>query len=367
MKTVYGLLTLFYLMGSFVNSQAGLFEFEFEELAPGVWAGVRLESSTFPVMGNTTFVIGDRGVVVFDGGGVPAMAEQVINKIQSITRLPVSHVVISHWHGDHNFGIHRFADEFPGVQFIAHSFTERAMNGSPMDYIENYPLFLTKTIPQYQEIVRTGMDADGNQVAEGELLEYRHMIENAEEIGREFSRVRVTLPTLSFDDKLVIHSGSRRIEILYLGHGNTEGDLVMWLPDEGIVATGDLVVLPSPYAFNVPPRAWAGTLRRLNALDYSALVPGHGPVQTNTAYVDLQIDVATGIADQRDAMVAKGLSLDEIEEQLDFSPWEKKFTGGDAYKKGYYDAWFEGPLRKAAIKELSGKPMKEINPSRRKP
>ena len=79
------------------------FIFEFEEISPGVWVGVREPSTRYPVMGNTTFVISNVGVVVFDGGGIPAMTEQIIAKIRSETQLPVTHVVISHWHGDHHF------------------------------------------------------------------------------------------------------------------------------------------------------------------------------------------------------------------------------------------------------------------------
>ena len=134
----------------------------------------------------------------------------------------------------------------------------------------------------------------------------------------------------------------------------------MWLPKEELVASGDLVVMPTPYAFNVPPRAWAATLKRLNALDYKILVPGHGEIQRDSRYVDLNIEAAESIADQRDAMVAQGLGHDEIEGRLDFTSFEKKFTGGDEYLTGYYKAYFERPFRKAAIKELSGEPMVPI-------
>ena len=194
-----------------------------------------------------------------------------------------------------------------------------------------------------------------------EIDEYGRIIENADEIDAEYKRARVTSPNVVFDDRLIIYSGDKRIELLQLGPANTEGDIVMWLPEERLVATGDMVVMPTPYAFNVPPRAWAATLRNLNDLNYEILVPGHGEVQRDTAYVDLNIEAAESIADQRDAMLAKGLSHEEIEEQLDFSAFEVRFTGGDEYLKGYYDAYFEGPFRKAAIKELSGEPMVTID------
>ena len=172
MKQIYRVLTLLTLMGSAAAADSGPFDFEFEEVANGVWAGVRPDSPKFPVMGNTTFVISDKGVVVFDGGGMPVMAEKIIDKIRSITDQAVTHVVISHWHGDHNFGIYRFAEEFPNVQFVAHSFTDRAMNGSPVEYIKNYAIFDEIRLPQYRTILETGKDADGN-------LKYRKIRQDA--------------------------------------------------------------------------------------------------------------------------------------------------------------------------------------------
>lgn len=366
MKKICILLTAFCVTGSVEAKDAGPFHYEFQELADGVWTGMRADSPRYPVMGNVTFVITDKGVVVYDGGGVAIMAEQTIEKIRSLTDQPVTDVVISHWHGDHNFGIYRYAEEYPSVRYIAHEFTNRAMHGAPMDYIENYPHFGEESLPRYREMVATGEDPDGNDLNEHDLLALKRIIADRDIITAEFKRVRVTVPTVVVDKQHVIESGDRRIELLFLGHGNTEGDIVMWLPQEKIVAAGDLVVLPSPYAFNVPPRAWANTLVALNALDYATLVPGHGPVQRDTSYTDLLIETASSIANQRDKMVAEGLSMEVIQERLDFSEFEERYTDGDPYKKAYYDEWFEAPLRQAAIKELSGEPMKAIEPSKRR-
>jgi glyoxylase-like metal-dependent hydrolase (beta-lactamase superfamily II) len=126
----------------------GPFQFEFQEIGPGVWAGIRPDGPRFPVMGNTTFVISDAGVVVFDGGGMPAMAEQIIAKVRSLTDKPVTHVVISHWHGDHYFGAYRFAEEFPNVQFIAHEFTNEVMNSSRITYVDRERNFIERNMEQ---------------------------------------------------------------------------------------------------------------------------------------------------------------------------------------------------------------------------
>ena len=245
---------------SFAYAQDDLFSFEFEEIADNVWVGVRPDSPRFPVMGNTTFVISDEGVVVFDGGGVSAMADQIIDKVRSLTTLPVTHVVISHWHGDHNFGVHRFAEEFPDVQFIAHRFTRDVMNSPRIAYIDKSKTMIERNREMFETAVATGKRPDGSTVTKSDQKVYALILEDADLIHAEYQRIRVTPPNVIMDDELTIKSGDRVIELRHLGHANTAGDIVMWLPAERIVATGDIVVLPTPYAFNVPPRAWAETL-----------------------------------------------------------------------------------------------------------
>jgi len=359
-------LILFALFGSTAGlpgraqAQAAPFDIGFEEVAPGIWAGVRPDGPRFPVMGTSTIVVSDDGVVVFDGGGMPRMADQVIAKIRSLTDAPVTHVVISHWHGDHNFGIHRYTEVYPNVQIVAHTFTYAVMNGSRIRYIDNYPDFIATRVPRYRLALESGVTDDGLPLSHGDRIEFERIIEKADVIDAEFKLARVTLPNIVFDDALTIYSGTRRVDLMYLGHGNTEGDIVMWLPKEKVVATGDIVVLPTPYAFNVPPRPWAATLKKLLDLEYEVLIPGHGDLQRNSTYVDLLIEAAESIAGQTDDLVSQGLSLDEVREQLDFSAFEPRFTGGDEYLKGYYDDYFEQPFRDAAIKALSGERMVPI-------
>lgn len=341
-------------------SAEGPFTIEFEEVADGVWAGVRPDGPRFPVMGNTTFVINDSGVVVFDGGGMPLMSEQVIDKIRSLTDKPVTHVVISHWHGDHFFGVYRFAEEFPDVQFIAHEFTRDVINSSRINYVDRERGFVESNLDEFTRIVETGFDSEGNEQSETDRAIYSRILEDREEIDREFLRAKVTPPAIVFSDSYTIQSGSRTIELRFLGHGNTAGDIVMWLPDERIVATGDIVVLPSPYAFNVPPQPWAETLRAINDLEYETLVPGHGEIQRNTNYVDLLIEAADSIAQQRDDLITQGVNGEELEAALDFSAFEDRFTNGDEYVRAHYNEWFVGPFRKAATKALSGEPMVQV-------
>ncbi len=334
----------------------------FTELAPGVWAGVREDNPRFPVMGTATFVISDKGVVVYDGGGSATMAERIIAKIRSLTDLPVTHVVISHWHGDHNFGIFRYQEEYENVQVVAHTFTQAVFDGTRIDYIDGYPEQIPNFRPQIVKGLQDKKLLSGEPMPAIMKFVYERILEDANKIHEDNQRVKVTHATLTFDEKLTIRSGHRLIELLYLGDGNTAGDIVMWLPEEKIVATGDIVVHPVPYAFNMPPKKWGATLRRIQNLEYSILVPGHGDLQRDHNYVDLLIETADSVVIQRDALAAQNIEETDAVAQIDFSAFETRYIGDSEYLAVYFDAWFKKPMAAAAFKELKNIPM--VTPNR---
>lgn len=354
------LLLSFLILPSLANADP--FEFTFQEVSRGVWVGIREDSPRFPVMGSTTFVVGDEGVIVFDGGGTALMSERLLAKIREVTNRPVSHIVISHWHGDHNLGIHRLLDAFPDAEVVGHTFTRAAMLGTPMEYVAGYPEVIPRLEKRFRETLDSGLTGSGEPVSESMRSNLQRILDHAELIDSEYNRVRVTPPSVTFSDRMVIHSGHRVVELRHLGHGNTAGDVVMWLPEERIVAAGDLVVHPTPYGFNVPPAAWANALRELKALGFATLIPGHGDIQRGTGYVDLLLEVVESIIDQRDALLAAGKSVEETEAALDFSFFVERFTGGDEFLENRFEVWFTRPFRKAALKALTGEPMVKLEP-----
>jgi len=362
LRTLYTttIVLLVALMGLTHPSQAqDPFIPDFSELAPGVWAGVRADNPRTPVMGTATFVISDEGVVVFDGGGAALYAERVIDKIKSLTDKPVTHVVISHWHGDHNFGIYRFLQEYDNVQVISHSFTQMVMQSKRIRYIDNRPNFIPEFKISTQKILDDDME-EGQPLTLGMRQYYEQVMSDADLIHSEFNRMQVSVPTVTFDDKLTIRSGERIIELLYLGDGNTAGDISMWLPKEKIIATGDTVVAPLAYAFNVPPRRWSSTMRAINALGYDILVPGHGKIQYDTKYVDMLIEVSDYVADRRDALLLEGMSEEDAMAKISIEQFRARFVGDDPYLKEFFKGYFAKPLIAAAFKELKGIPMVHI-------
>lgn len=341
--------------------QADPFQYAWTEVAPGVWTGIREDSPRIPVMGTTTFVVGESGVVVFDGGGIRLMSERAIEKIRQVTDKPVTHVAVSHWHQDHNFGVRAFVDDYPGVRIVSHHYTRdalmRANTGEDGELREGIRNTVDNNLPAISALLEAGEFDDGTPLTDRDRERLRQFVDDAELLDREYKRIDPVYPTDTFEKRFVIHLGDREIHLLHLGKGNTAGDIVMWLPKEEIVAAGDLVVRPTPYGFGSYPREWAQTLRELKALGFETLIPGHGDIQSDSAYVDLLIETLDLVADQMRALVAEGVSEEETPGRLDFSSVEERFTGGDAFLARRFDVWFKQPIARAAYRiETGGSP-----------
>ena len=254
----------------------------------GVWVGVRPVSYRTPVMTNTTLVIGDSGVLVFDGAGLAIQGERLLNKVAELTDKPITHIAISHWHGDHSMGLYKVLEKYPDAEVIAHEFTARYIASPNMDTVQPRDL---KAEADYrakvEKALATGVRSDGTPVTPSLRAFFEDLLANYDFVNEEITRRQVTRPTRTMTDRLAIDLGGRTVELRHLARGNTKGDMLMWLPEERILATGDIVVAPTPYGFFSYPKSWAGVLRELKSFGARTIVPGHGDVMTDTAYLDL--------------------------------------------------------------------------------
>jgi zinc and cadmium transporter len=139
--------------------------------------------------------------------------------------------------------------------------------------------------------------------------------------------------------------------------------MFLWLPEERILATGDIVVRPTPYGFYSYPRSWAAVLRELKGFDARYIVPGHGDVMTDTGYLDLLGETMELVATQVDAQASAGKSLDETRAAMDWSSVEERFTGGDAMLAFLFNVWFKTPIIEAQYNLSTGKDNESLEAS----
>ncbi|WP_026870080.1 MBL fold metallo-hydrolase [Inquilinus limosus] len=195
---------------------------------------------------NTGVIIGDDSVMVVDAQATPVMARKVIERIRGVTDKPIKYVVLSHYHAVRVLGASAY-----GASEIVASETCRAM-----------------------------IHERGQEDWDSEFGRFPRLFQAAESIPG------LTWPTVTFKDRMTIHLGRRRVDLLHLGRAHTAGDIVAWVPDAGVMFSGDIVEYRSAcYCGDAHFNDWPGTLDAIAALGPEALSPGRGDALVGTAKV----------------------------------------------------------------------------------
>jgi len=196
---------------------------------------------------NTGIIIGDDAVLVADTQATPAMAADVIRRIREVTDKPIRYVVLTHYHAVRVLGASAYRPE----QVIASQDT-------------------------YDLIVERG-EAD----KASEIGRFPRLFRDVETVPQG-----LTWPTLTFRGRMTLWLGKLEVQLLQLGRGHTKGDTVVWLPQQKILFSGDLVEFgATPYAGDAYFKDWPQTLDRLAELQPVALVPGRGDALTTPQMV----------------------------------------------------------------------------------
>ena len=228
---------------------------------------------------NSGVVIGDNGVVVVDATATPVMARDLIARIRQISDKPIRHVVLSHYHAVRVLGASAFWKE--GCEQIISS---RATH----------------------ELIAER----GAQDMQSEIERFPRLFQAVESIPG------LTWPTLVFDGGITLMLGKLEVRIFHPGPGHTRGDTVVWLPQQKILFSGDLVEYgAAAYTGDAQLEEWPDTLGKLRALGPDKLVPGRGPALVNPSEVNAGLEytrdfVTTLFASAKEA-VGAGKSLKE--------------------------------------------------------
>lgn len=201
------------------------------EVAEGVYGYIQLPGGW--CVSNAGVIAGPDGALVIDTLATESRAKRLTAAVDALRPGPARTLVNTHHHGDHNFGNHVFG---PSALVIGHerARTEMAETG----------LALTMLWP-----------------------------------GLEWGDVRVTLPSVTFTDRLTVHIGQRRAELIHVGPAHTTNDVVVWLPDDEVLFTGDVVLSQAtPFTLMGSVRGSLAAVQALSQLGARTVVCGHGPV-----------------------------------------------------------------------------------------
>ncbi len=215
---------------------------------------------------NSGIIVGKDGVIVVDAKMTVPSAKELLADIGKTTPSPVTTVILTHSDGDHVNGLAGFPD---GLTIIAQQNCKNEM----------------------EESVNTKQPAPQNR-----------------------------LPNKTVDKKADLTIDGVKMTLLHFAPAHTSGDLMIYLPAQKIVFTGDIIATNGPLTLihlekHGSSEGWIETVKGLIKLNADTYVPGHGVLQTKA---DLQARLER-VETQRDKikkMVAEGKTLDQIKEEL---------------------------------------------------
>jgi cyclase len=288
----------------------------FERVAEGIYYATA--SGTMSVGANSPIIVNDEDALVIDSEITPAAARALVADLKAVTNRPVRYVVDSHYHYDHAFGNQVFALD---AQLIGHDNTRRRLLTNVM---EQYTyLNSVQPVPARVEALkqRIAQETDPQQKA---ALE--RQVANSLAYLEQVKEIKVTPPTTTFDRTMTIHRSGREMRLLYLGRGHTDTDVVVYLPKERIVCTGDLMESVVSYMGDSYPEEWIGTLERLKAIDFDTVMPGHGVVFKGKTKIEAFQKYLRDVITQVTALKKQGLSADDAAQKVDVTAYRDEFA-----------------------------------------
>jgi cyclase len=328
--------------------------YEIVRVAEGIWSFIPAESKSAIVSGNTTAIVGDDGVLVFDTGNFPSVAPAIIADLRRLTDKKVRYVVNSHWHFDHCNGNAAFRKAFPDAVFVASSFTRERMAANFQKFDASSPPLLESEVKRIRGLLGTGKRPDGSPLSQPARAAYEAILSDYEGAIPEYARVELVLADATFDDAMTIHLGRREVLLRHLGRGNTAGDVVVYVPDARVLVSGDVLVLPVPYGFGSYPTEWADVLKKIDAMDTTAIVPGHGPVQHDHAYLRALESALESVTAQVRPLVSRGEGLEKIQKTVNLDAFRKELSAGSPERERAFDQFFLSSIVARAYEEARG-------------
>ena len=163
---------------------------------------------------------------------------------------------------------------------------------------------------------------------EGRRTELERRITYQERFLEGVNSVVPTPPTRTFSDRMTLHQGDREIRLLFLGKGHTGGDVVVHLPEERVVITGDLVFSDGPaYMGAAYFTEWVETLERLKELEFEWVITGHGPPFQDREAIDRFQSYLRDYWARAQVLFEEGVSAEAAAALMDMRDYSEHYPG----------------------------------------
>jgi glyoxylase-like metal-dependent hydrolase (beta-lactamase superfamily II) len=280
---------------------------ELKPVVPNVYLAVFAEQAF--VNCNSAVIVLEDGVLVVDSQATPAAARVLIEEVKKVTSKPIRWIVNSHLHWDHVQGNAAYVGKWPaGAEIISSEATRADIERLARTRVAAERVTLPRRVADLKKELAE-VPASRRTALEAELA-------STEAYLSAIRAMELPLPTTTFDRSMTIRRGGTTVQLLWLGRGHTDGDVVVYLPNEKVVVTGDAVHGYAPYMGDSCPFDWIDTLDRLAGLDFEYLLSGHGDLIRGKAQIRLWQEFLRDLLSETTESVRQGFTLAQTIERV---------------------------------------------------
>jgi glyoxylase-like metal-dependent hydrolase (beta-lactamase superfamily II) len=268
---------------------------------------------------NVGVIVNDHDVILVDNGTTPAATRALLQDLRTITDKPVRSQINTHYHYDHTDGNQVFA---PDVQIIGHESARRDILTRKVLERDPYENFAQVRVPARIAALKKEIAGERDP---GALAVLEQQLRVQLELVEDLKEIKPTPPNTVFSSSLTLFRGEREIRLLFLGRGHTAGDVVVYLPRERIVMTGDLLQPNLPFMGDGYFDEWVATIDAVKQLDFTVVLPGHGAAIRDRARIESYQGYLRDLTAQAASLRKQGLTADQAAERVDLTKYSAHF------------------------------------------
>ena len=250
-------------------------------------------------MNNNLVIVGSKGVILVDSGSHRAVGEHISKAIAQITPKPVTHILITHHHGDHHLGSVAFSDAH--IISSSNCAKEIANNGKGM------------------------------------------VMGMARMTGQFLGHTRPIVPqqTVASESRMEMQIDGIKLELITTKTAHTHGDMMVWLPEDKILATGDILVHAiNPNFMDGNLKKWITVVDDILKMPFQTIMPGHGALMQNKDVAEFRGLIAGFYKVVEDIQKSGGAESD-VRKKLDLPKWQKLARYEDMMGGNINHTWLE--------------------------
>jgi cyclase len=241
--------------------------FQLEQLADGVYAAINTMDG-WAICNAGVIDLGER-TLIYDAFMTPAAATDLRAAVESLTGRPIHTVINSHYHNDHIWGNQAFAGE---TDIISDAKTRELIITEGAKEVQGFSQVIQKRLESVEAQLATVSE---ESISDDLRLHHSYYLG----IAATLPILQVRLPSMTFTGEITFEGAKRSARLVSFEGGHCASDVVLYLPEDGIVFMEDLLFSGfHPYLEESDPGKIPVILEQIKGWGANTYVPGHGPI-----------------------------------------------------------------------------------------